>query len=943
VRSRWVGTSPLVTIGLLAAVCSLVLLSLTFGNWIVDDAAISFTYAHNLAMSGELALFPGGERTEGFSNPSWVGILALLIRVGLFDPVLTPKIVGMVLQSVSLLLLFWIGRVLTPWLPSWAALMPPLLLASNVSFAVWGVSGLENAVYITLLLAATLRLLVELRWARSGWVSGLLFWAVAVTRPEGLAYGLITGAILLVRAVARDSTPPADAAVMPWRHALQYGAGFCLPLAIFFAGRWVVFHDLLPNPYFAKLGSGIGDQPRGGILEEGWEYLVAGVRAQIWQLLLPLVGLTVVAVRRVGVVLVVGWLAVATGFPVYAGGDWMMEFRFLSPFYPLLLLAALIGWGEIDRHVRPASRRGALALVGGAGVVVVLVSTVAGLARARDVRQEPTLGMSEPEGTARTVRRWADGVGLGHATLMMPDIGGSSYFGTRNDLEIVDLAGLADRVVARRGLGPQVWDYILELRRPDFLTLHGGWAIGSDLHRSHRFHERYHPVWEARGQHIDRAFAHRPELRSGAYVRRDLVAVPPARIRRPRSGPVVGPLRYRGCDPPRQDAAGHVVVTVYWEVRSRGTFPSLALAWRAGPATETHRRAFSLAGGCYRSEFAKVGDVVPTTVRLPWGPADKGDPLQITCLADGRAIALPVTPVGQFPRVDVEGFLAWADSRLGQGALRSCLDSLVNVRGMLPPARRGALEGLGRRLAERFGSRAERALTGPLTLADVPGIWHDAWRACAAWPPDPGHRMRFVHVGRLLDLARPERIAGPVFRTLRRDTLVAAVTITEAVLSRIEPDFPPDRLRYRELRDALGSFTLPALADTTVPLGGWGDPEPWGRWVLENPAMAYVAGDPEPSLLRIRAASWQSATGPQEVTAWLEGRPLGTFVVRGAPWKMADYELPLPVGVGHGLLRLEFARRYLDRHGSGVWRALPVARIEVIGKEQVRAGSRAAR
>ena len=82
---------PLLVAALLAAFALYSYHAWLYGTWINDDAGISFTYARNLAEGHGLVLNPGGERVEGYSNPAWVFLLALAIKLGLFDPVLTPK------------------------------------------------------------------------------------------------------------------------------------------------------------------------------------------------------------------------------------------------------------------------------------------------------------------------------------------------------------------------------------------------------------------------------------------------------------------------------------------------------------------------------------------------------------------------------------------------------------------------------------------------------------------------------------------------------------------------------------------------------------------------------------------------------------------------------------------------------------------------------------
>ena len=56
-----------------------------YGSWIMDDAAITFGYARNVAAGLGPVLQPGAEPVEGYSNPTWLALLALGARLGLFD------------------------------------------------------------------------------------------------------------------------------------------------------------------------------------------------------------------------------------------------------------------------------------------------------------------------------------------------------------------------------------------------------------------------------------------------------------------------------------------------------------------------------------------------------------------------------------------------------------------------------------------------------------------------------------------------------------------------------------------------------------------------------------------------------------------------------------------------------------------------------------------
>jgi hypothetical protein len=64
-------------------------------DFVTDDAYISFRYARNLALSGEL-VFNLGERVEGYTNFLWTVVLALGIKLGV-GPVALSRFLGVAL------------------------------------------------------------------------------------------------------------------------------------------------------------------------------------------------------------------------------------------------------------------------------------------------------------------------------------------------------------------------------------------------------------------------------------------------------------------------------------------------------------------------------------------------------------------------------------------------------------------------------------------------------------------------------------------------------------------------------------------------------------------------------------------------------------------------------------------------------------------------------
>ena len=82
--------------------------------FLCDDAFISFRYARNLSEGYGLVFNPGFERVEGYTNFSWVVLLAGLARLGVAPEsaalVLGPIAASATLAVVVLTGMRWFGR-----------------------------------------------------------------------------------------------------------------------------------------------------------------------------------------------------------------------------------------------------------------------------------------------------------------------------------------------------------------------------------------------------------------------------------------------------------------------------------------------------------------------------------------------------------------------------------------------------------------------------------------------------------------------------------------------------------------------------------------------------------------------------------------------------------------------------------------------------------------
>lgn len=328
--------------------------ALAFYSTTSDDAFISLRYAQNLIDGHGLVWNPGGERVEGFSNPTMVLLSALLLALGLPE-LWAIKGLGLAafLASVALLprLMREIGAVPTAAASGVAA---AALLAAWAPAAMWSMAGLETSLYALLVLAATTQALRESRADRVRWTPWL-FLLVAASRPEGLLLGAAAFVAQFV------STPSRRKLAQAWV------LGLALPAALLLGARWLYYGSLVPNTYYVKVAAG------GGAVQRGFSYLAvflssAGGLLCAAAALGLLLG-TRSGVRRRWLPLMLAPLAAQIAFVLTAGGDFMPGSRFVMPVLPLLCaLAALLPTELALRMPRPWGARCAIALTAGMAV-----------------------------------------------------------------------------------------------------------------------------------------------------------------------------------------------------------------------------------------------------------------------------------------------------------------------------------------------------------------------------------------------------------------------------------------------------------------------------------------------------------------------------------------------------------------------------------------------
>lgn len=494
-----------------------------FGGYIADDAGISLAYARNLAAGFGPVLYAGGEAVEGFSNPLWTALITAGAALGLdgADGIPLLKVLGLLFGAGTIGLTALVARQAYSRDDRPLRWLAAAILAVWTPFVFWSGAGLENPLYTFLIVLAVLLQLGEIDNQRARPWSALALTGVALTRPEGCAFflGFLVHRIITVRE--------------GWRLLTWVGI-FVAIYSAFLGARMLTFGDWLPNTYYAK----IGDREVGELWnyisreDPGFSYLTQFAVANLVLLAVAAVGLADRRYWRANLLLVFVGGGTAL-YALYVGGDFWPAFRFLTPAFPILAIAAQHAVSMVPRRavlLRPAI---AAMLVG----LVTYGSLRSSLElRAKDL-DDTLISLQGRLDQGRRMRALATALGVTDPLYLDPDIGGPSVAGLR----VLDLGGLTDIHIARFQWYPAfLREYIFKEQRPHIIRTHSTWTRTSRVTGFPEFQEQYVAVDEQR----DSLGVH------GEFIRRDLLTrggMPdsgPAR-RRPSFGQAVEATRAR--------------------------------------------------------------------------------------------------------------------------------------------------------------------------------------------------------------------------------------------------------------------------------------------------------------------------------------------------------------------------------------------------------------
>ncbi len=522
VSSKWLEYAA---IAVPFAVCFLLTVPL-FG-WIIDDAGISFVYARNLAAGNGLVSQPGVPPVEGFSNPLWVFILAPFYAVGLFHPFIVPKALSILLVGAAF---FFIHRILQQLtgIKFTLSFIVLFFLSTNASFVIWTCSGLENPLFVALisfLLYLIVKDSTEKRESNKlAILAGIVASAIALTRPDGLVYVLIFPVSIFLKQIPLKK----EKVVGSIKTMASYAVAFLLIFGSYIIFRKLYFGEFYPNTYFAKGGPTISVALDALTLQPAYltklqEILQSIFGSKLWLLIPTVIVLWLALIIREGkwhrqaTVLFLTFLLSGFTYLILIN-DWMGEYRLATPFFTLIYIFLGVAIYRIVKLIPGNPKYVAI----GAAVVILLVAGVSIRHHhnrlSKFYEEMPVSFASVAERFGHKFNHYADSLGIQNGSFLVPDIGGTLYYGK---LRIYDLAGLCDPVTARtlQKDRARFLNYVFVEIKPTFIHTHGWFTTTARFHEDPRFERDYTPLYEYEDKYASERL--RKKIMSGHYVRRD--------------------------------------------------------------------------------------------------------------------------------------------------------------------------------------------------------------------------------------------------------------------------------------------------------------------------------------------------------------------------------------------------------------------------------------
>lgn len=227
------------------------LFSLFSESWLAEDAAITLRAVENLYET-QGPVYNPGERTEVYTHPLWFAALVTFRGMGLNLPV-ASVFAGIAISILGLFLLCippaGTARGEPPF--KYIYLLIPLFLAAHPGFRQFAASGMEIGL-LTLLLGLFYLFLENYRPTEKPGTLGFLLGLIYLTRPELGLFAAWYGLFFLWELYQQKHLMKRQIT----GRALRSVLGLVLTAGLWHLFRYLYYHDLFPNTFYAKAGLG---------------------------------------------------------------------------------------------------------------------------------------------------------------------------------------------------------------------------------------------------------------------------------------------------------------------------------------------------------------------------------------------------------------------------------------------------------------------------------------------------------------------------------------------------------------------------------------------------------------------------------------------------------------------------------------------------------------
>lgn len=448
-------------------------------HFLIDDSFIYLRYARNISHGYGFVWNPGEQPSEGFTSILYLLILVASEKIGLPTIIIMPTLT--MICSLLILMMSWLLGELLISNHEMEKSLAVILIGLSPIFMFWNVSGMDISFFSALLILSVILYINYLHKKYPAWLVGCVFALTSLARPEGV---YLFGTTLLFDSLINHKK-------LMQKHALAMILSFISIYVPVFTWKWIYFGYPFPNTYYAKTGdlSTIKYQLEGGAF-----YLGVSLVPVIASLGVPSI-LLLTEARRLRwkkiitkeIAYIVVLIIFSWGGIVVSGGDHFVNSRFLMPTIPLItLLIIVIGVSSYTENKIKSNNIFPKIIA----LTVTLISLLNYQPWMYIFPDSKNTSLSRPNGNHLEYYQHAYSgfINMGkilqvnlpeNSSVAVVPIGAIGYY---SNLEIIDMVGIVDVVLAHEPLDPKyasTWrpghdkgdgSYILS-RQPDYIQL----------------------------------------------------------------------------------------------------------------------------------------------------------------------------------------------------------------------------------------------------------------------------------------------------------------------------------------------------------------------------------------------------------------------------------------------------------------------------------------